>query len=63
MTNRCCDWCGQSTLAGPPYLDKLYEMTNSHDIRDHVYYCEPCRDEFMAWCVRTSHEMDEYEEE
>jgi len=61
--NRCCDGCGQSTLAGPPYLDKLYEMTNSHDTRDHVYLCERCMQEFHAWCARESHEMDLHEEE
>ncbi len=63
VSSNRCDGCGQYLWAGPPYLDRLHEMTNSHDPEDHIWFCEPCRDNFYAWCARTHAELELLEEE
>ena len=44
-----CDGCGRHTSQGPPYIDYIVEMTNSHDPRELIYFCNLCESDFYAW--------------
>jgi len=49
-----CDACGQRKDAGPPYIDRFIEVTNSHNPKDHIFFCTTCYEEFQDWCDRVT---------